>query len=132
MAFTVPQFPITCDIYTGPWLTRVFRLTSPCNLAQGRRGTVLPDEENTTSIQKTGPMYVLLPALTDVRSLVQGIPDNDLVELPSGSGRWYIVLYVDDVAKGFSNEHRYAMLNQVSENLNHTSYAGLNWPIPMP
>ncbi len=132
MAFRLPEFPITCDVYTGPWLTKVFRSTIDCNLAQGRRGTVLPDEEITTSVQKTGPMYVLFPPLADVRSLVQGIPHNDLLELPSGSGRWYIVLYVDDVAKGFANEHRYAMINQVSENLDFTNYAGLNWPIPMP
>lgn len=53
---------------------------------------------------------LLLPALTDVRSIEKGAPDNDWVEVPALSGRFYGAVYVEDLGKGFSNEHRGAIL----------------------
>lgn len=130
MAFTLPVFNLTCNIYTGPWLTKAFRLSSPCNLARGRRvaqseGPVLggSDLENMS-------MTVLLPPLTDIRDITIAGP-GDVVEVPAGSGRWYGVVIVDDVGKGFANEHRFACIAKLSE-IFGPAYAGADWPRPIP
>jgi len=133
MAFTVPEFPITCEIWTGPWLSKVLRLTAvPCNLAWGKRCNTFPQTETDPTVNNDSPLMVLLlPALTDIRNrIISGV--TDLVECPSGSGRWYAVAGVDDIGKGFPNEHRAAWLLQVSKFLNPTTFAGLTPPIPWP
>lgn len=72
-------------------------------------------------------MYLLLPKLTDIRTTVQGpLVFNDFVTVPSGSGRMYQVLHVDDRWKGYATEHRVAMIRQCVGPL----FAG--WPTPMP
>jgi hypothetical protein len=63
---------------------------------------------------------LLLPMLTDIRSDEKG-PGSDWAEVPAGSGRFYQVVYVEDIGKGFSNEHRGAMLIPYPP-----------WPIPYP
>lgn len=65
-------------------------------------------------------MLVMLPSATDIR------PPNsaggaDKVEMPAGSGRFYQVQFVDDIGKGFPNEHRFAILAQMGV-----------WPTPIP
>lgn len=132
MAFTVPEFPLAVDVYTGPWLTKVLRFGTVGNLALGRRGIVFPDFEIPAANAWNGPHYLLLPPGTDVRDLNCNQPDNDIVEVPSGSGRWYGVALVDDVGKGFPNEHRYAMIFKISQRVHATLYAGLFWPTPIP
>lgn len=64
---------------------------------------------------------LLMPALTDIRD--QFVPGGagDLVEVPAGSGRLYNVVLVEDVAKGFTNEHRLAAIQKT----------GI-WPTPIP
>jgi hypothetical protein len=52
-------------------------------------------------------MNLLLPAKTDVRG-PQDVRSFDMVEVPAGSGRWYSVVFVDDIGRGFANEHRTA------------------------
>lgn len=68
-------------------------------------------------------MLLLLPSGTDIRSWVQGspFPEQDTVECPAGSGRFYTVAFIDDAAKGFANEHRIALIAQQA-----------SWPTPMP
>jgi hypothetical protein len=132
MAFALPNFNILCDIYRGPWLTRTIAgANTPCNLAFSRRGQI-PSSFPATSDEWSPVMSLLLPPLTDVRSLAcSGV--EDVIECPSGSGRWYQVGGVDDIGKGFPNEHRCALLFQISQNLDTTgSYPGLNWPAPIP
>ncbi len=131
MAYSLPDFNLSCDIYTGPWLTKVFRLTSDCNLAIGRRGMFIPfDWAN------SGPLYtplpqLLVPALTDVRdSSCTG--ESDVIECPAGSGRWYRVVGVDDLGKGFPNEHRFAFCAKIYDQMDHARYPGLQWPTPIP
>lgn len=134
MAFTVPEMPLAVDVYTGPWLTKVFRFSTTGNLAWGRRtsgpallGSEIPGGRVVVA------MVLLLPAGTDVRCTMQvPTPGYDVVEVPSGSGRWYGVNAVDDFAKGFPNEHRGAILVPIYENLDTVQFAGLFWPIPMP
>jgi len=132
MAFTIPAFPITCDIYTGPFVGRVFRLNSPCNLALGRRVLPAPGGYFVVIGEVAISAQLLLPPLTDIRDDSQGIsPKPDIVEVPSGSGRWYGVLGWDDFGKGFPNEHRIATLSKIGEFLG-ADYVGSNWPIPGP
>lgn len=132
MAFSVPVMPIECDIYTGPYPTRVFRATVPCNLAVGRRmpqpGLGLIEETG----EGHGVMTLLVPAGTDLRDYSAGPPYvMDLVEVPRTTGRWYVVLGVDDYGKGFPNEHRFAWLAKAWDNGNPL-FAGIVWPTPIP
>lgn len=132
MAFILPTFPITCDIYSGPWLTKSFRINVPCNLAPGRRN-VTPSSgwdggQQIVPIDST----ILFPALTDVRDGYCAAHEPDVIECPAGSGRWYVVFGVDDFGKGFSNEHRYALVNKIGSWIGGTEYSGLDWPTPIP
>ncbi len=133
MAFSLPVFNLTCDIYTGPWATRVLRVPSaPCNLAWGKRtGPKLFFIEGDVAVNgvQTG-ITLLCPALTDLRSFPT-YPQSDMIEVPVGSGRWYTAIFVDDIGKGFANEHRAAELGQISETVDNTRFAGLTWPTPM-
>lgn len=67
--------------------------------------------------------YILFPALTDVAAAPRNLllPNADLVECPAGSLRYYVVEFVDDVAKGFANQYRSAMVRH-----------GPAWPAPLP
>ena len=132
MAFTVPEFPLQVDIYTGPWATRSLRISTFCNLAPGRRVYTLPAGEDAGSFIATTTSYLLLPALTDIRDWSCAGHQTDFVEVPAASGRWYGVQVVDDAGKGFPNEHRVAIISKVFSFLNATLYPGLNWPTPIP
>lgn len=132
MAFFIPEMPLPCDVYDGPWVTRVFREQIFGNLALGKRvapnfGSYGNSSESPASVLT----MLLIPALTDVRSRMQ-VADPDVLEIPSGSGRWYKAESVDDIGKGFPNEHRYVLLAQLSEAIDPVKAAGLFWPVPMP
>lgn len=115
MAYRLPDFPISCGIYTpdtpntpavpssGP------RVVSVCNLAWGRRVNTPSTGGTSTPGILTTSMTILLPALTDIRGPQDSV-SFDMVEVPAGSGRWYQVTGVDDIGKGFANEHRAAHL----------------------
>lgn len=131
MAFVLPQFNLSVDLYTGPWLGKVFRVSVMGNFAFSRRvqqqGQSFPDSSATKGSSQS---ILLLPPLTDIRGGVLSGP-NDVIELPSGSGRWYQVFLVEDIGKGFPNEHRAAVVFQISSQANAIDYAGCVWPVPM-
>jgi hypothetical protein len=131
MSFELPAFNLTCEIFTGPYLTRVSRGTSLCNLAWGKR--VAPPGGQYTGGSGIGqvPMTLLLPAGTDIRDRSCN-GQADMVEVPQGSGRWYYVLAVDDIGKGFANEHRGAEIFKAYSQVDGTLWAGLQWPTPIP
>jgi hypothetical protein len=135
MAFTVPDFNLTCNIFTGPFATRVLRLASVCNLARGRRVLANAGDYTTLLGQAAGGAYLLLPAGTDVRDVSQGsayeYPSQDIIEVPAGSGRWYGCIGWEDVGKGYPNEFRIAQLSKLGSYLGGT-FAGSDWPIPGP
>jgi hypothetical protein len=121
MAFSLPTFNLTVHINRlgtgkggGPDVVAL------ANLAWGKRvsAPVAVDEDFFGAV---GAFLVLLvPALTDVRDYSSsGGPD--FVEAPAGSGRWYQAVYVDDIGKGFPNEHRAAVLIKSPP-----------WPHPIP
>lgn len=120
MAFVVPQFPLKAKIWTGPGHAGMPRLSDvPCNLAPGRR--VLMQWWDWASLGSPSVNITLLvPALTDIRGWNDPAAPDD-VEVPQGSGRFYVVNQVDDFGKGFPNEHRWAILEQL-----------LPWPQPIP
>lgn len=101
-----PTFNLLCNIWWGyfgivpPAIP--FNLVSLCQLQLGERVTSTP-----TIMTR----FLLLPKLTDIHYLRGGFAP-DLVEFPAGSGRFYTVLDVDDVGKGFTNEYRQATMNR--------------------
>lgn len=131
MAFSLPDFNITCNIYSGPYLARTIRPASPvpCNLAFSRRQQFPTADEDANGWSVV--MSLLLPPLTDIRDLSCSAV-QDVVECPAGSGRWYQVGMVDDIGKGFPNEHRCALIYKISEAMWGASYLGLSWPGPIP
>lgn len=138
MPYSIPTFPIQCDVYDGPWGSHAVRISGlSCNLAMGKRvyaNNVLADFTVIGTPYAFGLSPVLLvPALSDLRSHMQGVPP-DLVQVPAGSGRWYEVRDVEDVGKGFPNEYRAALLAKAYEvpGVQDPIYEGLFWPIPMP
>src|ERR1700687_3457715 len=52
-------------------------------------------------------MLLRLPAGTDIRPTANSVA-GDTVECPAGSKRFYTVTGVDDVARGFPNQYRFA------------------------
>ena len=134
MAFSLPVFNLVCNIYTGPWLTKVLRVSDvPCNLAWGRRISAKFSFSQPTESGNSlnASMTLLLNPGTDIRSRPL-YPVADIVEVPSGTGRWYIVFFVDDLGKGFDNEHRGAELAQLSDQMGGGEFDGSQWPTPMP
>jgi hypothetical protein len=131
MAFTLPDFNLTCDVYTGPWIGKVYRFSVLGNLAWGRRVTPAAFGNFHNDPQTCEQMTLLLPALTDIRYRANA-PTNDILEIPSGSGRWYAAIAVDDLGKGFPNEHRGAVVMPVYEATDPAFFPGLFWPVPIP
>lgn len=109
----------------------------PCNLAWGRRVSSM--QGLNAHNQATLLMALLLPPGADIRSAVavgQG-GGPDVVEVPGGSGRIYLAIDVDDLGKGFANEHRGAALLAWGSNTpmqlgDGNTYYGVQWPAPIP
>lgn len=122
MPFVLPTFNLTVDIYSAsaPPPGGTPRLTTSCQLRapQANNAVILPSAGAQSSVT------MLLPPGTDIRDpWCLPINSNDYVEVPPGSGRVYRVAFVDDIGKGFSNEHRFAILIKVF---------GVPWPVPIP
>jgi hypothetical protein len=126
MPFVVPQFPLECNIFTAHNIAAPPRLTEECNLAWGHRVAMpaIGATADNSYLGFPGTMTLLLPALTDIRDAFNA-SSYDSVECPAGSGRYYDVLYVDDIGKGFANEHRGAVIQKIQGGL-------IAWPTPIP
>lgn len=120
MAFRLPNFNLRCNIRPttshvwppGTVPTGANRLTNQlCALVAGERSSAAAVQISATSTYPTSiGMFLLLPALTDIRGIQDSTFNVDAVECPAGTGRWYQVAWVDDVAKGYANEHRMALM----------------------
>lgn len=126
MSFTVPSFPFNCNIRTSRGIAGPPRIVSPCNLAWGRRVSHPSVQTDATDPLSSfqGTVTLLLPAGTDIRDGWNSTGE-DGVEVPAGSGRFYKAYYVDDIGKGFANEHRGAVLVKIGNALGF-------WPTPVP
>lgn len=131
MAFIVPQMPVPISIWrvAGTGGDYAFPdIKTLCNLTPGKR--IFVAIPLTTASQKDViTMELLLPKLTDIRSSWNGL-QADLVEVPSGSKRFYGVNFVDDIGKGFANEHRLALITYTVTG--NTSLIGGPFPAPVP
>lgn len=137
MAYTVPAFNLSVNIWHG-YVTATQTYAAPDlnvlgNLTPGRRG-FMPLAHITGLTYSVFPMELLLPALTDIRPEQKaGMVTADLVECPAGSLRFYFVAYVDDIGKGFSNEHRFALLHMAFDEVNFVDTGAIGQPvIPIP
>jgi hypothetical protein len=109
--------PLPVKVWTFPNVPpNPFTFATIGNLSPGKRTYAARDIGN---LQPGLVMELLLPALTDVRGAITG--NQDIVEVPAGSGRFYSVAFVDDVGKGFGNEYRFALIQQLAP-----------WPVPTP
>jgi hypothetical protein len=135
MAFTVPTFNLVCNVYTGPWLTKVLRLADlECNLAVGRRVQQLGNDYltfGTEGLEFGLTAFLLVPSGSDIRSQSNG-GVQDVIEVPSGSNRWYQCSAWEDMAKGFPNEYRMVAICKIWEAIAPALLAGCVWPVPTP
>jgi len=119
MPYITPNFNLTANVWrAGNAVGNPPDLVTDAQLRHTGKLTT-PVDARTSYLEPM--MALLVPAGTDLRSPYQGWgPDN--VEIPAGSGRYYICIGVDDVGKGFTNEHRCGYL------MKNTPL----WPSPMP
>lgn len=117
MAYRLPTFNLTAKIWTGPQgvlpPAGAPRLTAACALWIYKTGMLL------SPLQTAGTIVVVCikwPAGTDVRPLYgfNGglVMSGDVVELPALSGRFYEIISVDDVARGYANQYRISFAKQ--------------------
>jgi hypothetical protein len=138
MPFQVPSFPLLCDVWEGPFLTKsLFLEDVPCNLSVGRTVKPVPQPGNRSGPWTLGTVaQLLVPAGTDLRDFANG-PTLYYAEVPKGSECWYYVNGVYDIGKGFDNEHRAAFIDKVFEGclmevLEQDEFTGYFWPAPIP
>jgi hypothetical protein len=135
MGFMPPTFNLTANIWR--YLTPVGNppdATTPCNLSNTRARESVGYVIATSRLQYVPQTELLVPKLTDLRGY-STTNTGDCVEVPAGSGRFYGVLWVDDVGKGFTNEYRIAaILPLVGWALSYfnTGWSGRLWPVPLP
>ncbi len=116
MPFVLPNFNIVCnvdqpDVVGVPGVpTGPPRLANqPCALVYGRRVNVAATGDDLAPDIPCQAMNLLLPKGTDVRGPQDDV-SFDMIECPAGTGRWYWVIFVDDIGRGYANEHRTASM----------------------
>lgn len=136
MPYVVPSMPLKCNVwhnydpavsaYGAPDIVGV-----KCNLTPGKRSFLLygiPVTIINSQLFYTFGVEMLFASLADIRP-----PDDtawmDYIECPDGSGRFYGVFYVDDIGKGFANEHRFAFCHRVAM---ATVFVDATIPVPVP
>lgn len=116
MAYRVPGFNLLCNLYAPdvpgvPGVpTSAPRIAGqPCALVYGRRVNTASSGGTSSPGIPVQTIDLLLPFRTDVRG-PQDTISFDMAEVPAGTGRWYAVTFVDDIGRGYPNEHRTATL----------------------
>lgn len=129
MPYVVPTFNLLCNVKgnAGTLVAPIppvapYRLTGQiCALVWGRRVNVASTGGTTFVGVPLQTISLLLPARTDIRGPACTIGE-DCVECPAGSGRWYCVYAMDDIGRGWPNEHRCAVMMAIPS----------FWPDPVP
>lgn len=107
--YTIPVMPNVVNIWrNGAAYTDPPDVVTVGNLALGRRVAGSKLQDGTTN-PSDGGMWLLVPKDTDIRDS-KALTGEDMVEVPGGTGRLYTVKWVDDIGKGFANEHRFGVL----------------------
>jgi hypothetical protein len=133
MAFVVPQMPLAVNI----WRTRTAGgaygapdVVTVGNLSPGKRVFATLLLQTAGGNNNPLPVELLLPKGTDIRARWNNtLPDT--CEVPAGSLRFYDVLWVDDVGKGFANEYRIALILFCNNNSLSAPF-GNTVPLPLP
>jgi hypothetical protein len=139
MAFIVPAFPLLCNVWRGSGSGGALLYNSPDlqvmgNLSPGRRTMLAFASQSPVIIPFLFMMELLLPKGTDIRVYIppSGALTGDIIECPAGTQRFYQVRVVDDIAKGFANEHRFVLMWQQLEGETFNDVGFLPWPQPLP
>lgn len=147
MAYVLPSMPSTFAYWqratwdaTWPGSIAVPDLTGvPCQLRPGDRKLYQKGD----LINFSANYELVCPAGTDIRGPVYVLGTStyaipNIVELNPGSGMYFYMFGVVDVAKDFGNEYRVGVLQATygTEGNYYSAYAGWpwvpNWPVPYP
>jgi len=123
MAFIIPAMPLAVNIWRNQGTGGNYAapdVVTVCNLSIGKRSMI--------NTQDVG-VEILLPAHTDIRSQWNSVAP-DILEVPAGTKRFYAVYKVEDIGKGFANEHRLAMVAYLING--NSTLAGGPFPAPVP
>jgi hypothetical protein len=140
MAYHLPNFNLSINLWRIPSLVSAAPdLIFAANLSPGRRVFLQPPPNVASTFSTYGNFNqlseLLCPKGTDIRG-VQNASFTDLVEVPAGTARYYMVMWVEDVGKGFSNEYRFAHIVQMNWSqaisLQGNQWAATPWPVPTP
>ena len=110
MAFNLPDFHLNADVFDGPWSgappTAAPRLSITCQSTPNKVDRTFADNS------------LKCPSGTDVRDFYAGgLGLPDVVELPAGTGTFYEVVEVVDVAKNYPNEYRFVSMQKMWSNV---------------
>jgi len=120
MGFRLPNFNVACNVWNnGPTIPPAGppTFTVNGNLSPGK---LTISQKNAAGAFPQFTMLLRVPALTDLRGY--NFATASVLECPAASGRFYQCWYVDDIAKGFPNEHRFCEMWQDP----------VTWPLPTP
>lgn len=133
MPYVIPAMPLDCDVwwnydptvtmYSAPDINKVKGCLSP-----GKRVMLSVPTPTSSPTFYEYPVELLLPPLTNISGETD-VVFTSVVEVPTGSHRFYVVTYVDDIAKGFANEHRYILMNMFKVAM---VFIDVTWPFPIP
>jgi hypothetical protein len=111
MAFRVPNFNLTCNVWHAQLLPPVGPpdiAALPCQLAADH---IIEQPIGVIANTVIHGMFIRVAARTDLRGR-SSTTGPDTIECPAGTGRYYSAAVVDDVARGFPNEYRSAFVTQ--------------------
>jgi hypothetical protein len=142
MAFNTPTFNLTVNLWSATLVTNPPTMSFLACLSPGRRTMLLAPSTLTNPVYVQVPTWgptseLMCPKGTDIRG-AQNSGMTNVVECPAGSARYYLVLFVEDVGKGFPNEYRLALLKQCDfGTVALTDFQAVfgtvpPWPVPTP
>lgn len=110
MAYRLPTFNLSVNIWRG-----TAPPPGPPALTVSGSFTWYPRYPINGASGSTNPQFTAailrVPSHVDIRDGFGG-GTFDLVEVPAGTGRLYQVNFVEDLGKGFANEHRVAQVTK--------------------
>jgi len=137
VGFSVPTFNLVVNLWRQPrTINLVPDRTFMANLAASRIVQAYAAIDVFFTNVPAPFAGLLCPKLTDIAGMwVAALAGEDCVEVPAGSGRFYMVLTVEDVAKGFPNEYRHALICQLNSEtilISGNPWGAPSWPVPTP
>lgn len=116
MSFYLPNF----NLAVNDWYASESPVDAPtiylANHSVGRRisslGGITPDDFYYTLLS-----WLLTPSTNEIGTLLTNPSDPDVLEVPAGSGRYYIAVDGSYVGEGFANEHLAITLAPLTDGL---------------